>query len=339
MPNSLPPFTSASFHSAAPAAAISFSTSSSSPASICSSASLQQQSSFSYHQYDPQHDTTTRLNGDDYPQLNHHLPSDSLGLPLCSEAVASQVQTATTATTSPWLNFLELNHDLSENDQSLRSSQLPGPSLQTESASTFSNPLSDAPVPASISEYDLLYLYPYSKGDELKVDNPFCLMDARDSSETSTQPVTQYHHQSNGVQLYPIPTSQTTNNQDVNHPQRHKLGIPPQSQPVVSSPLLITTVSPTNSCTNNHHSSPSSTQTPHSPAAVTTTALSTDRVADKRRRNTLAARRFRQKQHDRVAELERALESACKERDELRMQAARWEGEVVALRGMLQKKS
>ncbi|KAL2360936.1 hypothetical protein RJZ56_006191 [Blastomyces dermatitidis] len=133
------------------------------------------------------------------------------------------------------------------------------------------------------------------------------------------------------------------------HLQRGAAIPPPSQSPVLTHhiqpkpsssqrPTPFTSTSPAPSFTNTQHSTPSSTQTPRSPSAVTK-AGPTDRAADKRRRNTLAARRFRQKQHDRVAELERALESVCRERDELKMQAARWEGEVVALRGMLRKKS
>ncbi|KAL1957435.1 hypothetical protein VTO42DRAFT_6003 [Malbranchea cinnamomea] len=62
-------------------------------------------------------------------------------------------------------------------------------------------------------------------------------------------------------------------------------------------------------------------------------------AAEKRRRNTLAARRFRQKQQDRIAQLEQALKEVTKERDDLKMQVARWEGEAVALRAMLAERS
>ncbi|KKZ63585.1 hypothetical protein EMCG_02122 [[Emmonsia] crescens] len=352
---SLPSVTSASVYSTAPATAAATSSSSSSPASSRSSASLRQPYSLSYHQYIPQHDNSTQLSGEDNPPLNYHLPSDSLALPLCSEEFVSQVQTVTTtatASTSPWPGFLELNYDLNQDDQSLRSSLLlpAKTSLQTETASTLSNPLSDVPVPAAIPEYDLLY--PYSKGDELDVDELLYLMSAQDSFETTTQPDRQfclpdYNHPSNNVQQHCMPTSQSIDHQDINRPQPHQLHIatPSQSQsevpthhfqPKPSSPQLPT--SPTPSGTHTHHSTPSSTQIPRSPAAVAT-ATSMDRVTDKRRRNTLAARRFRQKQQDRVAELEQALESVCKERDELKMQAARWEGEAAALRGMLRKNS
>ncbi|EEP81701.1 predicted protein [Uncinocarpus reesii 1704] len=64
-----------------------------------------------------------------------------------------------------------------------------------------------------------------------------------------------------------------------------------------------------------------------------------DAAADKRRRNTLAARRFRQRQQDRIAQLERALEEVGRERDDLKVRVAKCEGEVTALRGMLGKKS
>ncbi|EER29218.1 hypothetical protein D8B26_000504 [Coccidioides posadasii str. Silveira] len=64
-----------------------------------------------------------------------------------------------------------------------------------------------------------------------------------------------------------------------------------------------------------------------------------DAAADRRRRNTLAARRFRQRQHDRISQLEQALEQVAKERDELKVQVAKWEGEATALRGMLGKRS
>ncbi|KAG5299876.1 bZIP family transcription factor [Histoplasma capsulatum G186AR] len=160
-----------------------------------------------------------------------------------------------------------------------------------------------------------------------------------------------FNHPSNTAQQYYLPTSQSIHNQDINHLQHLEshVAIPSQSHSQVptqhvqeyhsspQSPAPITRAGP-DPTTNSRQSSPLSTRTRRSPTAVTTTTPA-DHVADKRRRNTLAARRFRQKQHDRVAELERALESVCKERDELKMQAARWEGEVVALRGMLRRRN
>ncbi|KAM0355160.1 hypothetical protein ACHAPU_001023 [Fusarium lateritium] len=61
-------------------------------------------------------------------------------------------------------------------------------------------------------------------------------------------------------------------------------------------------------------------------------------VAIKRQRNTLAARKYRQKRLDRITELEDALAAMKDERDDMRLQLARREAEVDALRGMLDKK-
>ncbi|OOQ83976.1 hypothetical protein PEBR_32227 [Penicillium brasilianum] len=64
-----------------------------------------------------------------------------------------------------------------------------------------------------------------------------------------------------------------------------------------------------------------------------------DRLQEKRRRNKLAARRLRQKKMDQMSNLESRLENMTKERDELRLKAAKWEGEVMVLRQLLGKES
>lgn len=64
----------------------------------------------------------------------------------------------------------------------------------------------------------------------------------------------------------------------------------------------------------------------------------TDQV-NKRQRNTEAARRYRQRKVDRQTELEEALASMTKERDDLRLKLARSEAEAGVLRGMVSKKS
>ncbi|KAG5953267.1 hypothetical protein E4U53_006195 [Claviceps sorghi] len=58
-------------------------------------------------------------------------------------------------------------------------------------------------------------------------------------------------------------------------------------------------------------------------------------LAIKRQRNTIAARKYRQKHLDRVSDLERALAEVTGERNELRLQLARREAEVDALREIL----
>lgn len=59
----------------------------------------------------------------------------------------------------------------------------------------------------------------------------------------------------------------------------------------------------------------------------------------KRQRNTIAARKYRQKRLDRIKELEDALEGVTKERDDLRLRLARQEAETAALREMMRMKS
>lgn len=61
-------------------------------------------------------------------------------------------------------------------------------------------------------------------------------------------------------------------------------------------------------------------------------------MAIKRQRNTMAARKYRQKRLDRISDLETALGHVTNERDELKLQLARREAEVEALREMLSKK-
>nr|POE88234.1 hypothetical protein CFP56_11463 [Quercus suber] len=58
----------------------------------------------------------------------------------------------------------------------------------------------------------------------------------------------------------------------------------------------------------------------------------------KRERNTEAARRYRQRKVDQVAELEEALAAMTRERDELKLKLARSETEVDVLRGMAKER-
>ncbi|KAJ5690534.1 hypothetical protein N7462_004926 [Penicillium macrosclerotiorum] len=60
---------------------------------------------------------------------------------------------------------------------------------------------------------------------------------------------------------------------------------------------------------------------------------------EKRRLNTLAARRCRQRRVDRMKSLEDELESIRRERDELRLKVSKLEGETEALKGLLTRKS
>jgi hypothetical protein len=83
----------------------------------------------------------------------------------------------------------------------------------------------------------------------------------------------------------------------------------------------------------------------HIPTAKSTTSpgstMSTTQPPSairKRKLNTLAARRYRQKRVDQVTELETALKNTQRERDDLSVRVARLEGELGALRQMLDSK-
>ncbi|KAK1245949.1 hypothetical protein MKX07_005018 [Trichoderma sp. CBMAI-0711] len=99
-----------------------------------------------------------------------------------------------------------------------------------------------------------------------------------------------------------------------------------------------------------HHyrqGSPASTHSNSSQSKQRSSARSTDggdefeavgdeaQAAIKRQRNTMAARKYRQKRLDRIADLERALSDMACERDELKLKLARREAEVEALREVL----
>ncbi|KAJ5121642.1 uncharacterized protein N7515_009603 [Penicillium bovifimosum] len=60
---------------------------------------------------------------------------------------------------------------------------------------------------------------------------------------------------------------------------------------------------------------------------------------EKRKLNTLAARRCRQRRVDRMKDLEEELEKVRKERDELRLRCSKLEGETDALKGLLTRKA
>lgn len=115
-----------------------------------------------------------------------------------------------------------------------------------------------------------------------------------------------------------------------------------------------TSSTPNPTTTNTTNKSPSSTSIPGistfslhpSPASTSSSRKrksSSDEDEDsavtlKRQRNTLAARKYRQKRLDRISELEEALAAMKNERDDMRLQLARREAEVDALREMLGKK-
>lgn len=79
---------------------------------------------------------------------------------------------------------------------------------------------------------------------------------------------------------------------------------------------------------------------PHPPfsqtGSVNTTPASTSRI-DKRKFNTLSARRYRQRRIDRMSGLEAELRNTRSERDVLKVRVAKLEGETDVLREMVRK--
>ncbi|ELR02194.1 hypothetical protein GMDG_00987 [Pseudogymnoascus destructans 20631-21] len=85
-----------------------------------------------------------------------------------------------------------------------------------------------------------------------------------------------------------------------------------------------------------HMPTTKSTTSPGSTMSTTTTITTQPNSAIRKRKlNTLAARRYRQKRVDQVTELETALKNTQRERDDLSVRVARLEGELGALRQML----
>ena len=78
---------------------------------------------------------------------------------------------------------------------------------------------------------------------------------------------------------------------------------------------------------------PMSSVKPPTPSAESNTTL-----AEKRRLNTLAARRSRQRRLDQVASLESELKETQLERDALKARVARLEGETEVLRQVLRER-
>lgn len=73
-------------------------------------------------------------------------------------------------------------------------------------------------------------------------------------------------------------------------------------------------------------------QARHSPAAPDSDVIL------KRQRNTIAARKYRQKRLDRITELETALKAMTRERDDLKIQLARQEAETSALKELMRSR-
>lgn len=126
---------------------------------------------------------------------------------------------------------------------------------------------------------------------------------------------------------YPMSRSLTENLPDISQSQTSDQGRSPESGSSSSSPK--------------NHMSPSSetssTSKLSNPKSASRSTESTARV-EKRRQNTLAARRYRQKRVDQMSSLESTLKETQTERDDLKVRVARLEGEVETLRQLLKSR-
>jgi hypothetical protein len=78
-------------------------------------------------------------------------------------------------------------------------------------------------------------------------------------------------------------------------------------------------------------------RSPHSKLPTSKSSPSTEPSSrvEKRKANTLAARRYRQKRVDQMSGLEAELKEVKAERDDMKVRCAKLEGEVEALRALL----
>ena len=109
------------------------------------------------------------------------------------------------------------------------------------------------------------------------------------------------------------------------------------SQPTLDrsfQPLHTESLPPTSTPSEYQHSEPFLESSASSSCTPSTADSKSDEASRKRFRNTLAARKYRQKRVDRITELEKALEDMTRERDTLKLQLARQEAETKLLREM-----
>ncbi|QSZ36017.1 hypothetical protein DSL72_007141 [Monilinia vaccinii-corymbosi] len=90
--------------------------------------------------------------------------------------------------------------------------------------------------------------------------------------------------------------------------------------------------------TSQAQSSPPSPPSPSPETRTPTSSSTTMSRVEKRKSNTLAARRYRQKRVDQMSSLEAALKEVERERDALKVRVAKLEGETETLKSLLSSK-
>lgn len=110
----------------------------------------------------------------------------------------------------------------------------------------------------------------------------------------------------------------------------------PSPQPSSAQASHVCCVTPSSNRFSDH--SPSSSTSPRKRSLTPATTDVNDR-AEKRRRNNVAAAKYRQKKLDRIEDLEKQLQTVCDERDSLKIALAKRDAEVEILRKMLEQKT
>ena len=119
-------------------------------------------------------------------------------------------------------------------------------------------------------------------------------------------------------------------------------------EPIITAPAPTPiSAAAANATTSSGSKSPASSLSDYSPRPVGASGAGRQPVKPqddpdvvlKRQRNTIAARKYRQKRLDRIQELEDALESVTRERDDLKLRLARQEAETAALKEMMRMNS
>lgn len=107
-------------------------------------------------------------------------------------------------------------------------------------------------------------------------------------------------------------------------------------EPYVSTPEIINPVATRSTPSLGPGLSSSSVSTPGlTKRKQPTNDASDESTLDKRRRNNVAAAKYRQKKVDRIASLEQEVREVSKQRDELKIQLARRDAELEVLRGLV----
>ncbi|PVH98949.1 hypothetical protein DM02DRAFT_24929 [Periconia macrospinosa] len=105
------------------------------------------------------------------------------------------------------------------------------------------------------------------------------------------------------------------------------------------TPMLISTGHSTSGSSTTSSRKSQSPRMTSAKSSIANSPLTDSARIEKRKANTMAARRYRQKRVDQMSGLEAQLKETQSERDDLKVRCARLEGEVETLRALLKAQS